>query len=98
MNIPRLLIRGNIVRVYDKMYNLAESLAIHEMNQRDRLLLDKANKKVKDPHKYLITFAKEMTNYKEKRIEYHMNKMKELLKFREELIEEKTNQSSLEIS
>ncbi|HQB18834.1 hypothetical protein KBC25_00385 [Candidatus Pacearchaeota archaeon] len=89
INIQKLLLKGNITKAYENMYNLAERLAVHEMKQRGQILWNKLAKKVNNSEEHNISYAKEMANYKEKRIQYHLAEMKELLKLREQLKEDK---------
>lgn len=84
----KLYKKGDIVRLYKKMYYLAEELAIHEMDQK-RLLItqDRINEKfkkatnnsVEDPK---LTLLGDIVNFKTTRIEHHMNEMKKLLEMR----------------
>jgi len=85
INIQKLLLKGNITKAYENMYNLA----VHEMKQRGQILWNKLAKKVNNSEEHNISYAKEMANYKEKRIQYHLAEMKELLKLREQLKEDK---------
>ena len=45
INIQKLLLKGNITKAYENMYNLAERLAVHEMKQRGQILWNKLAKK-----------------------------------------------------
>lgn len=80
--IFRLLKKGRIDKAYGNMYNVAEGIAIHETE----LFIEKMTVGY---DKYKIKGADDASikilNYREKRIEYHLNKMIELIKlFKEE--------------
>jgi hypothetical protein len=89
LNIQKLFLKGDIANAYRKMYELAEEIANHELKQKRFLIADKASKKFEKDPSNLGVFEGEVTRYKEKRIDYHMNKMKELLKLREQIISDK---------
>ncbi|MFA5061284.1 MAG: hypothetical protein WC494_03140 [Candidatus Pacearchaeota archaeon] len=84
IKIQKLFLQGKIDSVYERIYNVAEKLAVHEMKQRGELIVDKASKKF-DIQKNKWAYIEEMVKYKEKRIQHHINEMKELLKLREEV-------------
>jgi hypothetical protein len=87
LNIQKLFIRGRIDKVYERMYNVAESLAAHETKKMFEIIANNSKKKLpKDisPEDYYWNYATEVMEYRQKRIEHHINEMKELLKLREE--------------
>ncbi|MCH7568742.1 MAG: hypothetical protein IIA87_04950 [Nanoarchaeota archaeon] len=90
LNIQKLFLKGDIAKAYEKMYKIAEGIASHEMERRTNLFHKLAKKKTKDNLRdYMGEYLEEMIKYKEKRTQHHINEMKELLKLREQLKEEK---------
>ncbi|MEK6945449.1 MAG: hypothetical protein AABW63_01515 [Nanoarchaeota archaeon] len=90
LNIQQLFLRGNIAKAYEKMYEIAESIASHEVTRRMEIINNKSDSIVKNKGiDYFWSYFEKIVKYKEKRIEYHMNEMKTLLKLREELKESK---------
>ncbi len=81
-NLIKLLKEGKVDEVYNQIYSEAEKIAIHEMEQyeAEKLLDDMIDKNAEKEH------MKNMFKYKRERIEYHMNKMIELLKMTKEKI------------
>ena len=72
-NLLKLSKKGQIHRIYFKMYKIADELAIHEAkNFLLELGMTKGDKKAKKGVELMI-------NHKKERIEYHLNKMYELL-------------------
>ncbi|MFA5792219.1 MAG: hypothetical protein WC884_04285 [Candidatus Paceibacterota bacterium] len=73
--------KGDIVRLYKKMYGLAEELAVHELEQkmpimgRNHILQKQKEVSQKD-------FVQEILIYKNKKIKFHMDEMKKLLEMR----------------
>lgn len=94
LNIQKLFLKGDIARVYSKMYSIAEEIAIHEVKQKQHSLINKADRRFKKT-KDIFSFPDEVSKYKEKRIQHHINEMKELLKMREELKENKKTENDL---
>lgn len=88
LNIQRLILKGEISKAYEKMYELAEKIAHHEMFQRKGLIIKNIEKRQKDKFDPWV-YSEEVAKYKEKRIQYHLAEMKELLKLREQLKEDK---------
>jgi hypothetical protein len=84
-NLIKLLKEGKIDEVYNQIYAEAERIAIHETEQyeAEKLLDDMIDKNAEKEH------VKNMFKYKRERIEYHTNKMIELLKFSKEKSEDK---------
>jgi len=80
--IFKLLRKGRIDKAYSNMYTVAESIAIHETEMfMDKLTVGYDKYKVKG----MDDASLKILNYKQKRIEYHLNKMKELIElFKEE--------------
>ncbi len=90
VNIPKLILKGDVAKAYQKMYIIAEEIASHETERRTHLFHKLAKKKTKDNVKdYMWEYVEEMIKYKEKRTQHHINEMKELLKLREQLKEGK---------
>jgi len=79
----KLYRKGDIVRLYKKMYNLAEELAIHELEQRKIHLVTSANKDDIKDEKGLYTYVGNietiLAEYKQQRIDYHVKEMQKLL-------------------
>ena len=75
------LSRRNIAKLYEEMYQLAESIAIHEMNKfESRLRFNRAYRKVmlKGEHDDEDVLSEKISNYRDERLNHHMNAMKEL--------------------
>jgi len=90
LNIQKLFLKGNIAKAYQKMYEIAEVIASHEMERRTHLFHKLAKKKTKENTKdYVWEYLEEMIKYKEKRTQHHINEMKELLKLREQIMGDK---------
>lgn len=79
---------GRVDKAYERMYHIAESLAVHEMKQRTGKFISSASKKL-DIVNNPLAYPEEMVKYKLKRIEYHLNRMENLLKLRKDIQEEK---------
>lgn len=80
IKIQKLVLQGKIDKAYSRMYALAEELATYELNKNLELInyrLSKS-KKIKSQD-YGWEYVDRINKYKEKRINFHMNKMKELL-------------------
>ena len=82
-NIVKLFSKGNIVKVYDKMFRLAERFANHEAENYKIELKNKikiaelAGKKFdKD---FPIETVHSIWKFRNERFDYHMNEMKDLL-------------------
>jgi len=76
------LARGGIDKLYMRMYQLAESLAIHEMKKYDSLLNFKrlySKVMLKGEIQDHIEIDEEAHKYRDERIQHHMNEMKEIL-------------------
>jgi len=73
-NLTKLLNKGRIDKVYDKMYYVADKRA-REETQTFLLELQAKVNEIKDPL-HLITM---ISDFKKERISFHMNEMKQLL-------------------
>ena len=72
-NLIKLSKRGQIHRIYAKMYQVADELAVHETkNFLIELGITKGRIGSKENVKLMI-------DYKKERIEYHLNRMEKLL-------------------
>ena len=91
VNIPKLILKGDIAKAYEKMYNLAETLAVHEVKLYQTLTTTRTLKKYEDKNRGDIMgeVLDKVAIYRQKRIQYHISEMKELLKLREKLLESK---------
>ena len=70
------------------MHELADTIASQEIKGRMQLFHKLAKRKTKNnPKDYEWEYLEEMEKYKEKRIQHHINEMKDLLKLREEIKE-----------
>ena len=94
LNIQKLFLEGKIDKVYDRMYTIAHNLAVEELKKNFELINIKLRKSKSFNEKdYPEKFLERILEYKKKRIEHHMNEMKELLKLREELRKEEDRNS-----
>lgn len=78
-DLIRLFNQGKVDKVYEKMYDIAESIAVHEVKQyRDEVYLKSVANKItlSGPQDYVIR----QIEFKRKRIDHHMKKMEDLLK------------------
>jgi len=90
LNIQKLFLKGNISKAYQKMCEIAEEIASHEMERKTHLFHKLAKKKTKgNTGDYMWEYLEEMVKYKEKRTQHHIDEMKELLNLREQLKEGK---------
>ena len=90
LNVQKLFLKGNISKAYGKMYEIAEEIASHETQRRTHLFHKLSKKKTKDNVKdYMWEYLEEMIKYNEKRTQHHLNEMKELLRLREEIRDNK---------
>lgn len=96
LNIQKLFLSGNIDKVYEKMYNVAEKLAIHEVKLYQDLLMQKmTDRKIKTGKDFdSIEYFNKVVNHRQERLQHHINEMKELLKLREQLIPEKNDKNN----
>ena len=81
-NLVRLFRKGDITKVYSKMYDLAEYIAIHEMKLYRLLLqneMDEMKKAGFHPKDIASEYTKKSYEYKKERIQTHIKEMKELL-------------------
>lgn len=86
IKIQKLFLQGKIDAVYERMYNLAEKLAVHEVKLYQSLLTTRLLKKSENQNKDLMgELLDKVAVYRQKRIQFHINEMKELLKLREEV-------------
>lgn len=76
------LAKGGIDNMYSRMYEIAESLAIHEMNKfearvrfYDAYDIAVHGKESKD----YVELTKEIAKFRDERVKYHMQEMKEIL-------------------
>ena len=93
LNIQKLFISGRVDKAYERMYAVAERLAIHEMQQRTGKILNSGKKKFdieNDPWAY----PEEMAKFKAQRIKHHIEEMKSLLTLREEVLKEQAKPKS----
>lgn len=76
--VIKLFRQGKIDKVYEKIYIIAERLAINDTQHYQNIAKTEflANKNKKD---LLKDFTLKVLNYKKERIEYHLNKMISLL-------------------
>ncbi len=89
-NIKNLIIQGRVDIAYDKIYNMAEKITVHELKLHQSNLVHKYGTKAIQGKNYnLLEEVSKLENWKFKRIQYHINEMKELLKLREKLKENK---------
>ena len=89
-NIRKLFLSGRIDKVYKKIYDLAEELAVHEMKIYQSLTASKLIKKsvnLENPNFEDILLEK-VVAYRQKRLQHHINEMKNLLKLREEILKD----------
>jgi len=83
--------RGRIEKVYEKMYDVAENLAHHEMNKFDGKLKSQLGLipgKIEGNQDFLDKFTKFQSrslNYRERRVQHHIDQMKELLQIKAEV-------------
>lgn len=90
INIQKLFLQGRIEQAYEKMYNVAHNLAAEELRKNLEIIDIKLRKdKNLQGAEYMDRFLEKIASFKSKRIEYHMREMKELLKLREQLKEDK---------
>ncbi len=80
-SLIKLFNKGKIDKTYEKMYRLAEDITVHETEQfmselRSKAKEDEINKIPQNKFDY----ASKVWNYRKERLEFHMNKMMELLK------------------
>lgn len=82
-NILKGLRKGNIVKVYSKMYSLAENLASRETEKYLTESLSKIEVSQVGGDKWdneaLIKFVNNIWNFHNDRINHHMDEMKKLL-------------------
>ena len=74
--------RGGIDKLYLRMYQLAESLAIHEMKKYDSFLSFKSlysEVMLKGECEDIVDIDQKIIKYRDERINYHMDEMKEIL-------------------
>ncbi|RLF28158.1 MAG: hypothetical protein DRN05_04565 [Thermoplasmata archaeon] len=74
--------REDVVKLYQRMYQLAENIVIHEMRKfESKLRLNKRYKKVTLKGKYdnEEIILEKISNYRDERLKYHMEQMKEIL-------------------
>ena len=72
--------KGDVVKLYQRMYRLAEDIAIHEMRKSALILefnisYDKMLKG-KDNDENILN---KVSEYRDERVKYHMEQMKEIL-------------------
>ncbi|MFA5856686.1 MAG: hypothetical protein WC867_04975 [Candidatus Pacearchaeota archaeon] len=82
IKIKNLILKGKVDSAYKRMYDVAESLAAHETKKMLEILADDTKKKYpKDekPGDYIWNYSREVLKYRQKRIQHHINEMKELL-------------------
>ncbi|MBU2520578.1 MAG: hypothetical protein KKB03_05055 [Nanoarchaeota archaeon] len=77
ISLKKAFDKGEIETVYERMYNIAEKLAIHEAKKWAKsedyeTLLNKMKRDNKNPYR-------EFLSYRNKRIKFHMNEMCRLL-------------------
>lgn len=74
--------RGDVVRLYQRMYQLAESIALHEMRKfESRIRFNKMYRKatLKGEYDDEEVILEKISNYRDERLKYHMEQMKEIL-------------------
>ena len=88
--IVKLSLKENITKTYQEMYLLAEKIAIHELQVEEVILY--ASSEPKDGPDKIFKNQKHMAEFKQKRIQHHINEMKNLLILKEDL---KRNEKNL---
>ena len=89
VNISKLFADGNITKTYQEMYLLAEKIAHQELKIEWARLEGSLRPKV-DFDK-ILKIQKDMAEFKQKRIQHHINEMKDLLILREDLKKNEKN-------
>lgn len=89
-NIQRLFLQGKIEVAYERMYNTARRLAAKEiLDDLETINIKLGKNDSIQGSGYWEKLLEKIANIKKKRIEHHMGQMKELLKLREQLKEDK---------
>ena len=83
LDVSKLFSQGNITKAYERMYSTAEVIANHEL-KIEGMRLQGSLVGNDDPYK-VLKIQKEMVEFKQKRIQHHINEMKKLLELRENL-------------
>lgn len=83
LDVSKLFSQGNITKAYEKMYLIAERIANHEL-KIEGMRLQGSLVGNDNPYK-VFKIQKEMAEFKQKRIQHHINEMKKLLELRENL-------------
>lgn len=96
LNIQKLFLSGRIDKAYRKMYELAEELAIHETELYKSLTGSKLIRKVNNSKDFdlMSNLLEKVVAYRQKRLQHHINEMKDLLKLREEVLKGKIESSN----
>ena len=81
INFVKLFNKGKIDRLYEKIYILAEKLALHEMKKKSSIILHELEKKYKNERNddIILEYLKGISVYKDERIKFHMDEMKNWL-------------------
>lgn len=77
-NMIKLFRQGKISKLYSEMYSIAEEFAIHEVNIKKGIIMQKLDKRL-NPNEYFGKYIEKISDYRDKRLNYHMNEMKKLL-------------------
>ena len=85
ISINKLFLQGKIDEVYDRMYTLAHNLAVDELKKNFELIDVKLKELKLTGQDYFDKYLEEMLEYKNERIQHHINEMKELLNIRTDL-------------
>jgi len=80
-NIVKLFRKGDIHKVYSKMFDTADFCAVEELKRYIPRLETKTNRNLMN-HEDFIKFVDKIAKYRDQRFKYHMEQMKELLKIR----------------
>jgi len=77
-NMLKLFHKGRVDKIYEKIYSIAENLAIHDTEHYESRVYGEFM--VKDKKNIVNDYTLKILKYRTERLEYHMNKMIELLK------------------
>ena len=59
-NIVKLFRRGNITKMYEEIYEVAERLALHEMEKKNSIIMERLNKEQAPKEFFIKYFGKIM--------------------------------------
>ena len=84
-NLIKLFARGDISRLYEKMYSVAESIAAHETDRYTRRKLREFVRK----NQSKLEASKQIDKYRQQRLNFHLNQMYRLIELRAKQSESK---------